>query len=86
MKTKIGVRILPREVILDTQGRAVEQTLGRTGVKNVHVRVGRYVELDFDSAESEALQQAREIAQSLLHNPLIEVFQLEVVKAGAAAK
>lgn len=81
MKTKIGVRILPREVILDTQGRAVEQTLKRLGQAGVHVRVGKFVELEIEGAESEALAKAKVIAQDVLHNPLIETFTLEKVNA-----
>lgn len=79
MKTKIGIRVMPREVILDTQGRAVEQTLARNGQKGVQVRVGKFVELEIDGSEAEAMAKAKEIAQSVLHNPLIETFTLEKV-------
>jgi len=79
MKTKIGVRVMPREVILDTQGRAVEQTLARNGQKGVQVRVGKFIELEVEGNEADAMRQAREIAQSVLHNPLIETFTLEKV-------
>lgn len=82
MKTKVGVRILPREVILDTQGRAVEQTLSRDGQKDVSVRVGKYVELEIAGNEADAMAKAKVIAQMLLHNPLIEVFTLENLSAG----
>lgn len=81
MKTKIGVRVMPREVILDTQGRAVEQTLARNGQKGVQVRVGKYIELEVEGSEDQALSQAREIAQLVLHNPLIETFTLEKVNS-----
>lgn len=81
MKTKIGVRVMPREVILDTQGRAVEQTLNRGGTTGVSVRVGKFIELEVEGTEAEAMTKARQIAESVLYNPLIETFTLEMVKA-----
>lgn len=80
---KVGVKVMPREVILDTQGRAVEQILKQKKLMVDHCRVGRFVELDIDSgSEAEALQKAREIAQTVLHNPLIETFEVSVIATG----
>jgi phosphoribosylformylglycinamidine (FGAM) synthase PurS component len=85
MKTKIGVKILPREVLLDTQGRAVEQTLKNNknlmNAKDVHVRVGKYVELTFDLPVTESEKEAHQMAKSILINPLIEQYTLEVLQA-----
>lgn len=86
MKTKIGVKILPREVLLDTQGRAVEQTLKAGSIltpsanKDIHVRVGKYIELEFQLSQPEALKEAETIAKKVLTNPLIEQFSLEVLQ------
>lgn len=78
---KIGVRIMPREVILDTQGRAVENTLKLGGVKVDSVRVGKFVELKIDEAnETKAMEKAEQIAKTVLHNPLIENYELSVIK------
>jgi len=74
---KIGVKIMPREVILDTQGRAVEQTLRLNKLPVESCRVGRFVELDISGAENQALQQADQIAKTLLHNPLIETYEIK---------
>lgn len=80
MALKIGVKILPRDVILDTQGRAVEQTLKQNNLSVEHCRVGKYVELDMTETSSEAaLQKAEEIAKKLLCNPLIEKYELSVI-------
>ena len=79
-KTRIGVRILPRDVILDTQGRAVEQTLKLAAISVEQCRVGRYVELELALDEASALVKAEEIAKFVLYNPLIEKFELEVLK------
>ncbi len=78
---KIGVKILPKNEVLDTQGRAVEGTLKAHGRSVGQCRVGKYVQLDIEARdEAQALSKAREIAEFVLYNPLIETFELEVVK------
>lgn len=80
MKTKIGIKILPREVLLDSQGRAVEQTLKLNHMAEARVRVGKYVELEFDLEKDQAAAEAKIIAQKVLINPLIESFSVEEIK------
>lgn len=75
--TRVGVKIMPREVILDTQGRAIEQTLKLNGMPEAHCRVGRFVELEFATSKEQARLQAEEIAKKVLCNPLIETFELK---------
>jgi phosphoribosylformylglycinamidine synthase subunit PurS len=77
MKQKVGVKIMPREVILDTQGRAIEQTLKLNHLAVESCRVGRFVELELDGSEGEALRRADEIAKFVLHNPLIETYEIK---------
>ena len=77
---KIGVRVLPRAEVLDSQGRAVEQTLKSHGRPVESCRVGKFVVLDIDTAsKEEALSKAKEITEFVLYNPLIETFELEVL-------
>jgi phosphoribosylformylglycinamidine synthase len=69
--------------ILDPQGQAVANALPRLGVTGVEsVRIGKRIEIEFagaDDADSGArLAQAREIADKLLANPVIEDFRLRV--------
>ncbi len=78
---KWGVKIMPREVILDTQGRAIEQTLRLNQLSVNSCRVGRFVELVLDGDEKAGRAQAEKIARFVLHNPLLETF--EVVDLGA---
>lgn len=78
---KIGVKILPKNEVLDTQGRAVESTLKAHGKTVDQARVGKYVQLEIgESDETKALARAKEIAEFVLYNPLIETFELEVVR------
>ncbi len=75
---KIGVKVMPRKEVLDTQGRAVEHTLKQNGQKITACQVGRYIVLDLPESNPEkALQMARSMAEIVLHNPLIENFELE---------
>ncbi len=78
-KVRIGVKIMPRDVILDTQGRAIEQTLKLNAMPQAGVRVGRFVELEFAGDLESAKKQAGEIAKKVLCNPLIETFELKEV-------
>jgi len=82
---KFGVKVMPREVILDTQGRAVEQTLELHHMP-AKCRVGKYIELEMQASSSfdgdAALAQAQKIAETLLCNPLIESYQIEMISKG----
>ena len=78
---KFGVKIKMRPVILDTQGRAVEETLKRQGFSLDHCRVGRYVEIEVPSQnEEEALAQVKKMTEYVLYNPLLETFEIERLK------
>lgn len=76
---KIMVKVMPRKEVLDSQGRAVEETLQRLGFKMDQVRVGKCIELDLDGSKEEALAEAKKIAEKVLHNPLIETFEVQVL-------
>lgn len=77
---KVGVKILPRTEVLDSQGRAVEKTLEHHGKTLNACRVGKYVQLDVDAnSKDEALDKAREITEFVLYNPLIESYELEIL-------
>jgi phosphoribosylformylglycinamidine synthase subunit PurS len=77
---RIGVKVMPREVVLDTQGRAVERLLNQRKISVEACRVGRFVELTFQENNVDtAMSEARKIATEVLHNPLIETFELAVI-------
>jgi phosphoribosylformylglycinamidine synthase len=63
--------------ILDPQGQAVANALPRLGVSDVaSVRIGRRVEIDFVGEAD--LDRAKEIANKLLANPVIEDYAVRV--------
>lgn len=76
---KIMVKVMPRKEVLDSQGRAVEETVKRMGYKLDQVRVGKCIELELTGTKEEALAEAKKIAEKVLHNPLIETFDVQVM-------
>ena len=78
---RFAVNVVPKEGILDPQGRAVEGSLGHLGIEGVSgVRVGRRVELTVEAGdETEARATVERLASELFSNPLIESFAVEWV-------
>ena len=76
---RFAVSVMPKEGILDPQGRAVEQSLPHLQVSNVRdVRVGRRVELTVDADDQDGARRLVEwLAGELFANPLIETWAIE---------
>jgi phosphoribosylformylglycinamidine synthase len=68
--------------ILDPQGRAVLGALGRLGLEGVaDVRQGKQFVLSVDGEITDSkLSEIKKIAETLLSNPVIEDFSIEVKK------
>jgi phosphoribosylformylglycinamidine synthase len=74
---RVVVDVMPKPEILDPQGQAVANALPRLGVSGVEsVRIGKRIEIEF-TGEAD-LERAREIADRLLANPVIEDFTVRV--------
>jgi phosphoribosylformylglycinamidine synthase PurS subunit len=74
---RVVVDVMLKPEILDPQGQAVANALPRLGVSGVEsVRIGKRIEIEF--AGDADLEQAQEIADRLLANPVIEDFTLRV--------
>ena len=71
---KIVVEVMPKPEILDPQGKAVGAALPRLGFDGfTEVRQGKRFELSVDGDVTNAmLDRAREAAETLLSNPVIE--------------
>ena len=75
-----GITVMPRREVLDTQGRAVEETLKREGEPVISCRVGRFVELKISAPSvSEAEAIAKKVSSGLLANALIETFEMKLL-------
>ena len=80
MQAKIYV--MPKDGVLDPQGKVVERslhTLGFPGVKDV--RIGKVIEFNIEAPSSaEAERQIRQMCERFLANPVIEDYRLEIQK------
>ncbi len=79
---KFGIKVMPREVILDTQGRAVEDMLKHNSYQLNSCRVGKFIEITIDeSDEAKARDQIKKMAEFVLYNPLIETYEIQRLNA-----
>ncbi|MCU1637508.1 MAG: hypothetical protein JWL94_155 [Microbacteriaceae bacterium] len=69
----IVVEVMPKAELLDPQGKAVAGALARRGSSFTNVRLGKRFELSFEgTADDAALVEARELAEQMLSNSVIE--------------
>jgi phosphoribosylformylglycinamidine synthase len=78
MRAKVFVSL--KEGVLDPQGKAIERSLHSLGYGEVKdVRVGKYLELEFDAPSPAAAElRIREMCAKLLANPVIEDYRFEI--------
>lgn len=84
MKVRVFVTLKPS--VFDPQGHTIVEALRTLGYEDVSdVRQGKYFELEVDAASSDAARaRADEVAHTLLANPVIESYRLEVAEAAGA--
>ncbi|MBA2509785.1 MAG: phosphoribosylformylglycinamidine synthase subunit PurS [Nocardioidaceae bacterium] len=77
---RVFVDVMLKPEILDPQGKAVHGALPRLGFEGVtDVRQGKRFELELDGeVTAERLDQVRAMAATLLSNPVIEDFDVQV--------
>jgi len=77
MKAIVHVGLKPG--VLDPQGKAVADTLGRMGFDEVaSARIGKVIELDLTGiAQAEAEARVKEMCEKLLANTVIESYRVE---------
>jgi phosphoribosylformylglycinamidine synthase len=80
MNFLVEIEIMPLKELLDPQGKAVMGGLDNLGIKNINdVRIGKHIQLSIEAtSEEEAQSIAREAAQKLLANPVMEEFSISV--------
>ncbi|CAM3297059.1 phosphoribosylformylglycinamidine synthase subunit PurS [Rhodothermus bifroesti] len=83
---KATVIVTLRRSILDPQGQAVHHALHNLGYAAVtQVRMGKVVELWIDTPTAQAAERiAREAAEKLLANPVMEDFHVTVTPLDVA--
>ena len=76
---RVVVEVMPKPEILDPQGKAVHGALPRLGFDGIlDVRQGKRFELEVAETDDATLAEVREIAETLLSNPVIEDFAVRV--------
>ncbi|WP_026212037.1 phosphoribosylformylglycinamidine synthase subunit PurS [Longispora albida] len=82
---RVVVDVMLKPEILDPQGQAVANALPRLGVTEVSsVRIGKRIELEFTGEPD--LDKAREIADKLLANTVIESFEVRLEESADTAR
>jgi phosphoribosylformylglycinamidine synthase len=78
---KARVFVMPKEGVLDPQGKAIGHALGTLGFTGVgEVRQGKVIELEFaENDQSKARAQLDEMCKKLLANTVIESYRIEIV-------
>jgi phosphoribosylformylglycinamidine synthase len=72
---RVVVDVMLKPEILDPQGQAVANALPSLGVDGISaVRIGKRIEIEFTGEPD--MEQARQIADRLLANPVIEDFTI----------
>ncbi len=77
---RVEVVVMPKAGVLDPQGKAIAQALARLGYAGVaDVRAGKVFRIEVDAKEPAAAREAgSRMAETLLSNPVIEDYEVEV--------
>ena len=83
MKFIATVNIMPREELLDPQGKATVLGLKNLGLASIgNVRIGKRMRLEVDAkTQEEAEKSVKEACDKLLANAIMEKYEFDVVKA-----
>ena len=79
LKARIHIGLKPG--VLDPQGKAVADTLGRMGFAEVAgARIGKIIELDLADTSREAAEaRVKDMCEQLLANTVIEHYAIELI-------
>ncbi len=82
MKFFVTVGVALKEQILDPAGQSTGMVLERMGYPVSHLRIGKEIRFELTADDAETAQaQAREMAEKLLANPVMEQYTVTVVGA-----
>ncbi len=83
---KARVRVYPRLEVLDPQGKAIGEALGRLGFDQVsQVRAGKSFEITLEGvAKRKVKALLKQMADRLLANPVVEEYAVEILEEDAS--
>ena len=68
---------MPKNGVLDPQGKAVENSLSQLGFENFsEIRQGKIIEIDIDADKDQATNIVDEMCKKLLVNLIIEDYEI----------
>jgi phosphoribosylformylglycinamidine synthase subunit PurS len=80
---KVNVIVKPKEAVLDPQGNAVRDAMRHLGMPEVRsVRIGKFMEIDVESADAGLENRLHALCRDLLSNPVIEDYELQTEVSG----
>ncbi len=79
---KAHVWVMPKQTVLDPQGKTIQHALASLGFASVRdVRQGKFFVLDLDGmTREEAQAQVERISRDVLANLVIEDYRFEIVE------
>ena len=77
---KVRVHVMPKQGVLDPQGKAVAQALASLGFKGVaEVRQGKVIDLDLAETDpARAKETVDQMCRQLLANTVVESYRIEL--------
>ena len=77
---RVRVYVTLKREVLDPQGEAVRRALGSMGIDGLKdVRIGKMIELELDGDAEAVRGKIENAAKSLLANPVMEDFKIELL-------
>lgn len=80
MKFKAEINVMPKEGLLDPQGKILDQKMGALGLAEIeNVRVGRRIQLIVEANDKEtASQKVDDACKKILVNQVMETYTFQV--------
>ncbi|MBP3254476.1 MAG: phosphoribosylformylglycinamidine synthase subunit PurS [Bacteroidales bacterium] len=82
MKYQVIIDIMPLKALLDPQGKAVTSSMKNIDINTIdNVRIGKHITLDVEAKdENEAKATVEKACKELLYNPIMESYEITVLK------
>ncbi|MBR1769843.1 MAG: phosphoribosylformylglycinamidine synthase subunit PurS [Bacteroidales bacterium] len=82
MQFNVTIDIMPLKALLDPQGKAVTSSMKNINIDNIeNVRIGKHITMTVEAKdENEARLSVEKACKELLYNPIMESFEINVLK------
>ncbi len=82
MQFDVSIDIMPLKALLDPQGKAVTFSMKNINIDNIdNVRIGKHITLQVEAEdEKQAVASVEKACKELLYNPIMESYEIKIVK------